>query len=49
MWHLNSCENNDVFLEGVFTTRDEAQDYLNKVAYRFSKSTVFSILSVPID
>lgn len=49
VWHLNSSENNDVFLEGVFNTREEAQEYLNKVNYRFSESTVFSILNIPIE
>lgn len=50
IWHLNSSsENNDVFLEGVFNTREEAQHYLNKANYRFSESTVFSILNIPIE
>lgn len=50
VWHLNSSsENNDVSLEGVFNTREEAQHYLNKVNYRFSESTVFSILNIPIE
>lgn len=49
VWHLNSSENNDVFLEGVFSTREEAQEYLNKVAYRFSKNIVFSILNIPVE
>lgn len=50
VWHLNSSsENNDVFLEGVFNTREEAQHYLNKANYRFSESTVFSILNIPIE
>lgn len=49
LWHLNSSENNEVFLEGVFNTRDEAHHYLNKVSYKFSESTVFSVLYIPIE
>ena len=49
VWHLNSCINNDVSLEGVFNTREEAQDYLNNIKCRFGKSTIFSILNIPIE
>lgn len=49
VWHLNSVYNNDVVLEGVFNSREETQEYLNRIKYRFAKSTIFSILAVPIE
>ena len=49
VWHWSKNRDDDVHIEGIFDTKTDAQLYLNNIRNKFSKNTVFSILSIPIN
>lgn len=47
VWHWGKNRDDDVYIEGIFDTKTDAQLYLNNIRDKFGKNTVFSILSIP--
>ena len=49
VWHWGKPNDDDVYIEGIFDSKTDAQLYLSKIRESHSNSTVFSILSIPIE